>query len=150
MDQDGGEAVSSRQHKYRGRIVRIIDGDTVEIVLDLGFYVEKRMRVRLRAIDAPEVRGDEREQGVSGDAVTPTQALNVYASTQLLAAFVFDTPEHLHGGRPCTVQSFKGRSFNRWNAFVTVEQPTDVEHVVDVVDLSWWMVKNGHAVSSEG
>jgi micrococcal nuclease len=35
-------------------IIKIVDGDTVDIVLDLGFDVYRRERVRLNRIDTPE------------------------------------------------------------------------------------------------
>lgn len=44
---------------YRATVVRWIDGDTVDVVLDLGFYVLHRARLRLLAtgagVDAPEL-----------------------------------------------------------------------------------------------
>jgi micrococcal nuclease len=37
-------------------IVKVIDGDTIDLVLDLGFGLYKKERVRLGDIDAPETR----------------------------------------------------------------------------------------------
>ena len=42
---------------YRCRVVRVVDGDTVDVVVDLGFGVHKSERVRLADVDTPE-RGD--------------------------------------------------------------------------------------------
>ena len=42
---------------YDGKITRVIDGDTFEIVFDLGFYVTVRTKCRLYGIDTPEIRG---------------------------------------------------------------------------------------------
>lgn len=39
---------------YTGKVAKVIDGDTVDIVLDLGFEVSKKVRCRLNRIDAPE------------------------------------------------------------------------------------------------
>jgi len=36
-------------------VVRVIDGDTVELIVDLGFRVETRIHLRLEGIDAPEL-----------------------------------------------------------------------------------------------
>lgn len=42
---------------YRAKILRVIDGDTVDIDLDLGFgIVYAKQRVRLLGIDTPESR----------------------------------------------------------------------------------------------
>ncbi len=38
-------------------IARVVDGDTVDVWLDLGFRTWTQQRLRLRDIDAPEVYG---------------------------------------------------------------------------------------------
>jgi micrococcal nuclease len=35
-------------------IVKVVDGDTIDIVIDLGFNLSKKERVRLAGIDSPE------------------------------------------------------------------------------------------------
>ena len=37
-------------------VVKVVDGDTVDIIIDLGFDLTKKERVRLAGIDAPESR----------------------------------------------------------------------------------------------
>ena len=37
-------------------IVKVVDGDTVDIIIDLGFNLTKKERVRLSGIDTPETR----------------------------------------------------------------------------------------------
>ena len=44
---------------------RVLDGDSVEVMLDLGFDLTKKSVVRLVGINAPEVRGVERDLGLS-------------------------------------------------------------------------------------
>ena len=51
--------------EYRARILRIIDGDTVEAEIDLGFQVSLRATLRLAGIDTPELRGPTHEAGVA-------------------------------------------------------------------------------------
>ena len=44
-------------YEYRVDIVRVVDGDTVDVDIDLGFGVWlKKQRVRLYGIDTPESR----------------------------------------------------------------------------------------------
>jgi len=43
-------------------IVKIVDGDTIDIVIDLGFSLSKKERVRLAGIDAPESRTKDLEE----------------------------------------------------------------------------------------
>lgn len=45
-------------------VVSVYDGDTVTLVVDLGFGINYKIKVRLFGIDTPEMRGDERPQGI--------------------------------------------------------------------------------------
>ena len=50
-------------YEYRCKVVKIIDGDTVDIDIDLGFGVWlKKERVRLAGIDTPESRTRDLEE----------------------------------------------------------------------------------------
>jgi micrococcal nuclease len=40
--------------EYTARLIRIVDGDTVELDIDLGFDVHQRHAVRLAGVNAPE------------------------------------------------------------------------------------------------
>ena len=54
---------------YKAEITRVIDGDTVEADIDLGFNTWRRgEHLRLARIDAPEVKGDERKAGLASKA----------------------------------------------------------------------------------
>ena len=119
-------------YEYKGRIRRVIDGDTLEIEADLGFHITKTIRVRLAGINAPEVRGDEREAGRASKA-----ALEEFLLAGEAVRPVF--------GYPCILHTFKGRSFGRWVASVHV-MPDPNGEPVSVAD---WMVENGHAEVSE-
>jgi micrococcal nuclease len=41
---------------YKAELVRVVDGDTVDLVIDLGFDTSRKERFRLYGIDAPEMR----------------------------------------------------------------------------------------------
>ena len=43
-------------------VVKVVDGDTVDILIDLGFDLIKKERVRLAGIDAPESRTRDLEE----------------------------------------------------------------------------------------
>ena len=47
-------------------VVKVVDGDTIDIVIDLGFSLTKKERVRLAGIDAPESRTSNAEEKVLG------------------------------------------------------------------------------------
>ena len=56
-------APSAFSREYPAEVVRILDGDTLEVDLDLGLGLRKRQLVRLDGIDAPELRGPGRVRG---------------------------------------------------------------------------------------
>lgn len=41
-------------YKYKAKIERVVDGDTFDIVVDLGFKITTHQRIRLQGIDTPE------------------------------------------------------------------------------------------------
>jgi micrococcal nuclease len=50
-------------YRYRAIVLRVIDGDTVDVDLDLGFDVWlRKQRVRLYGIDTPESRTRDLEE----------------------------------------------------------------------------------------
>ncbi len=54
-------------HYYKCRVVRVIDGDTVDVDIDLGFSVDlKKKRLRLAGIDTPESRTRNKAEKVMG------------------------------------------------------------------------------------
>ena len=55
-------------YEYNAKLIRVIDGDTVDALIDLGFDVWVKKRIRLYGIDAPETRTkdlDEKAQGLA-------------------------------------------------------------------------------------
>ena len=43
-------------------VVKVVDGDTIDIIIDLGFDLTKKERVRLAGIDTPESRTRDLEE----------------------------------------------------------------------------------------
>lgn len=41
-------------YEYRAKIINVVDGDTVDAVIDLGFRVTTTQRLRLARVDTPE------------------------------------------------------------------------------------------------
>ena len=51
------------QFKYRvSAVEKIVDGDTIDVAIDLGFDVCTKQRVRLLGIDTPESRTSDNEE----------------------------------------------------------------------------------------
>ena len=49
-------------YEYKATIRRVVDGDTVDVTLDLGFNILYNSRIRLLGIDAPESRTRDLEE----------------------------------------------------------------------------------------
>lgn len=95
---------------YTGIITRVIDGDTVEAVVDLGFQITHTIRVRLLNVNAPEL--------FSGTA----RHLGAQAKTYL---------ESLCLDKTVTIQTYKDRmTFNRYLATITI----DTENINELMD----------------
>jgi micrococcal nuclease len=45
---------NEKMYEYSSTLVKIVDGDTVDVLIDLGFNTTKKERVRLLGIDTPE------------------------------------------------------------------------------------------------
>ena len=55
-------------YEYKAKIHRIIDGDTVDVTIDLGFEMTTKQRVRLYGINTPETRTRDLEEKARGKA----------------------------------------------------------------------------------
>ena len=54
-------------YTYRANILRVVDGDTVDVDIDLGFdIVLKKQRIRLYGVDTPESRTRDLEEKKHG------------------------------------------------------------------------------------
>ena len=89
-------------HKYKAKVRRVVDGDTLDLDIDLGFRITLRERVRLMGIDTPETRTRD-----------PIEKANGLKSKEFVIGFVADgsVAIKVHGfgkfGRPL-VDLYKG------------------------------------------
>ena len=55
-------------YTYNAQVVRVVDGDTIDAEIDLGFDIKIKKRIRLAGINAPEPRTRnlaEKKQGLA-------------------------------------------------------------------------------------
>ena len=55
----------SRKSCYNFRVIeinRVVDGDTIDVTIDLGFDLYKKERVRVAGVDTPEKRTRDKEE----------------------------------------------------------------------------------------
>jgi micrococcal nuclease len=107
-------------YEYRAYVRKVYDGDTITVDFDLGFgVVLKSQKIRLLRIDAPEVRGVERPEGLKSR----------------------DALRDLIGNKWVQIKTYKDKKgkYGRWLADVFVENNDTQLNVND------WLVTEGHA-----
>lgn len=109
----------SELFNYRAKVKKVIDADTVDLYVDLGFHVSVAIRTRLMGIDAPEVS--------TAEGRTARDWLR-----RLL-------PE----GTAVGVSTYKDPNdkYGRWLARIDITDPVGA-----VYDLADMLVANGYAV----
>jgi micrococcal nuclease len=112
-----GLTVDCGVYEYKAEIIGVYDGDTVTADIDLGFNTWRRdERLRLYRINAPEVRGEDRPEGlVSRDALRE----------KILGKEVII----------CTIRDKKGK-YGRYLAEIHLEG----------LNINDWLVDSGYAV----
>lgn len=50
-------------YRYRAEVIRVVDGDTFEALIDVGFAIKIAASVRILFMDAPELKGDTMAAG---------------------------------------------------------------------------------------
>ena len=115
------------QYIRRARIVRLVDGDTVILDVDMGMSITVRATVRLMGINTPEVRGPEKVAG--------------HAATQHLAELLV---EFKHEGEwDIVVQTYKDKK-GKFGRLLAVLIGDDGDG--NPINLNERMVADGHAV----
>lgn len=87
-------------YTYKISNIRVIDGDTIEADIDVGFYLSSRQRFRLLGINTPELR--------SADILVREQAK---LAKTYVEQFFINNPV-------CYVVTHKADAFGRWLGIV--------------------------------
>jgi len=65
LTQDGkAGAVNFDRYVYDAECVKVVDGDTLHLEVDLGLDCRRAITIRVHGINTPEMRGPEREEGI--------------------------------------------------------------------------------------
>lgn len=105
--------------EYKAKLIRVVDGDTAWLEVDLGFRTSARLDFRLLGIDAPERLGPN------------AQPEKAQASKVFLESLITD--------KQLTISTVKPDKYGRWLVLIRVD---GVELSVNDA-----MIKSGHAVS---
>ena len=108
-------------YEYSCKITRVVDGDTVDCILDLGFSILHKCRVRLYGIDTPESRTRNKDEKIRG---------------KLASAFLKDA---IKKGKKVTLRSKLKDSKGKYGRVLG-------EIVVDEININQSMIINHMAV----
>ena len=111
--------------EYNGTLIRVLDGDTIDCYIDLGFDLKIKKRIRYMGIDTWESRTRDKEEKVKGLAA---KARN----KELLEAGTFKIISHGTG------------KFGRVLGEVFVETENGLESVNQI------LINEGHAYEYDG
>ena len=99
-------------YRYKAKITNIVDGDTVDAVVDLGFTVSVDIRFRLYGIDTPELRSSD--ESIREEAKKAKQ-------------FVIDKLFE----REVLIDTYKTDKYGRWLAEILYEDTTINKMLID-------------------
>ena len=83
-------------YEYKFKFLRVVDGDTVDGVIDLGFNVSLKERVRLYGINAPETRLQRSIKDVKERRAEKERGLKAKARLKELLTQAEKQPEGLY------------------------------------------------------
>lgn len=119
--------------EYKARVLETIDGDTLDVAVDLGFRVQTVQRIRLLGVDTPEMHASD-----------PAKRTRAQAAKAFTAAWV-----EAHRGE-VIVKSQKpggGDKYGRWLATI---YPPGTPADPSLVSLNGSLIIAGHAVAYDG
>jgi micrococcal nuclease len=79
-------------YEYSGKVINVVDGDTIDILVDVGYYITTTHRFRLLGVNCLEVHGDTKAAGLDAAAYTRDTLL----------------------GQTVRIRTAKSDSFGRW------------------------------------
>ena len=120
-------------YTYRGEVKAVIDADTIDVLIDLGFGVHTMQRLRLYGIDAPEMRT---EAGKIAKEYVKSVLLGGDALKFVYVRTIKDKKDKY--GRKLAVLYFDKWSMNKDLNEASIEMMPD--------SFNWQIVKNGHAM----
>jgi micrococcal nuclease len=50
-----------KMYEYKAKLDRIVDGDTIDLIIDMGFKITTKQRIRLADINTPETYGQKHD-----------------------------------------------------------------------------------------
>ena len=118
-------------YEYRCTVTRVVDGDTVDAEIDLGFDIRTKKRIRFLGINTPETRTKDLEEKAKGLA----------AKDRLKAI--------LEGAKTIQLCSHGVGKYGRCLGELHVDV-VDGKECLTLVNVNELLIKEGHAVEYHG
>jgi len=98
-------------YTYNAKVLRVVDADTFDLLVDVGFSITIKERFRLKGVDAPESwRPKSKAEGEHGE----------------LAKAVIET---LLNDKKVSVTTYKGDKYGRWLCDILVDEIDVADHL---------------------
>ena len=122
-------------YEYKAVVNRVVDGDTIDVTIDLGFKVWKKMRVRMEGINTPESRTRDLEEKKRGLA----------AKDRLKEILLYNSNK-------CVLKVSGVGKYGRALATVLVDSlsPLNGKDGITLIDVNKQLIEEGHAVEYWG
>lgn len=101
-------------YTYSAELLKVIDGDTIEVDFDLGFGVWLRnQRIRLSGIDTPESRTSNKEEKIRGD-LSKAKLKEILTVGKRIVITTSIDPNEKYGRILGTITNEQGVNVNKW------------------------------------
>ena len=101
-------------YQYKASLIKVIDGDTIEVDFDLGFGVWLRaQRIRLAGIDTPESRTANKEEKTRG-LLSKKRLTDILSDSDHLIVSTEIDPNEKYGRILGRIETTKGIDVNDW------------------------------------
>ena len=118
-------------YTYKISPLKIVDGDTIDAEIDLGFDIKVKKRVRFMGINAPESRTRDLEEKAKGLAAKDR------------------VKQLLEGAKEITLQSHGVGKYGRCLGELFVDM-VDGQEKLTLESVNELLIKEGHAVEYDG
>ena len=118
-------------YTYKIELIRVVDGDTIDAYIDLGFDVKIKKRIRLMGINSPESRTRDLEEKARGLAAKD-RLKNI-----------------LEGANMIQLNSYGVGKYGRCLGELHVDV-VDGKECLTLVNVNELLIKEGHAVEYDG
>ena len=116
-------------YEYRASVDKVVDGDTVDLAVDLGFHITVRDRFRLNGIDTPELHDHDPAKRDAAQKAKEALTTLLASATEVLVQ----------------TQKNEGDKYGRWLVMMQITKTDGT-----VISVNDWMLANSYGVPYDG